>query len=67
MLIVHSLDSTLFVKLWIVNKSEYVNCIMRLLVDTILFLLLKKCIDFWKINKVKECEYNTIIVLRDLH
>lgn len=53
MLIVHSLDSTLFVKLWIVNKSEYVNCIMRLLVDTILFLLLKKCIDFWKITKLK--------------
>lgn len=53
MLIVHSLDSTLFAKLWIVNKSEYVNCIMRLLVDTILFLLLKKCIDFWKITKLK--------------
>lgn len=53
MLIVHSLDSTLFAKLWIVNKSEYVNCIMRLLVDTILFLLLKKCIDFWEITKLK--------------
>lgn len=39
MLMIHSLDHILFIKLWAITSHQSLNCIMRIFVDTILFCL----------------------------
>ena len=39
MLIIHSVDHILFLKLWEISSSQSVNCIMRILTDFVLFIL----------------------------